>query len=103
MTSTTHTISSESPKAMSGKLFKTHYSSYEWLVMSFGLTNSLALFQWFMNNILGDLLDKCIVVYLNDILVYSNNLKEHKEHIRELLQHLRKHSLYAKGNKCEWR
>ena len=55
-----------------------------------------------MNDILGDLLDKCIVVYLNDILVYSDNLKEHKEHIRELLRHLRKHGLYAKANKCEW-
>ena len=66
-------------------MFKTRYGSYEWLVMPFGLTNSPATFQWFMNDILGDLLDKCIVVYLDDILVYSDNLKEHKEHIRELL------------------
>ena len=65
--------------------FKTCYGSYEWLVMPFGLTNSLAAFQRFMNDILGDLLDKCIVVYLDDILIYSDNLKEHKEHIRELL------------------
>ena len=83
-------------------MFKTHYGSYKWLVIPFGLTNSPAVFKQFMNDILGDLLDKCIVVYLDDILVYSNNLKEHKEHIRELLQHLRKHSLYAKANKCEW-
>ena len=82
--------------------FKTRYGSYEWLVMPFSLTNSLAAFQRFMNDILGDLLDKCIVVYLDDILVYSDNLKEHKEHIRKLLRHLRKHSLYAKANKCEW-
>ena len=53
--------------------------------MPFGLTNSPAVFQRFMNNILGDLLDKCIVVYLNDILIYSDNLKEHKDHICELL------------------
>ena len=70
--------------------------------MPFGLTNSLAVFQWFMNDILGDLLDKCIMVYLDDILVYSDNLKEHKEHIRELLRCLRKHGLYAKVNKCKW-
>ena len=82
--------------------FKTHYGSYEWLVMLFGLTNSPATFQRFMNDILGDLLDKCIMVYLNDILVYSNNLKEHKEHIHELLRRLRKHGLYTKANKCEW-
>ena len=66
--------------------------------MLFGLTNSLAAFKWFMNDILGDLLDKCIMVYLNDILIYSNNLKEHKEHICELLRCLRKHGLYAKAN-----
>ena len=81
--------------------FKTCYGSYEWLVMPFGLTNSPAVFQRFMNDILGDLLDKCIMVYLDDILVYSNNLKEHKEHIRELLRGLRKHGLHAKANKCE--
>ena len=66
-------------------MFKTRYGSYEWLVMPFGLTNSPATFQQFMNDILGDLLDKCIMVYLDDILVYSNNLKEHKEHIHKLL------------------
>ena len=82
--------------------FKTCYGSYEWLVMLFGLTNSLAAFQQFMNDILGDLLDKCIMVYLDDILVYSDTLKEHKEHIHKLLQRLRKHGLYAKANKCEW-
>ena len=49
--------------------------------MPFSLTNSPAVFQRFMNDILGDLLDKYIVVYLDDILVYSDNLKEHKEHI----------------------
>ena len=53
--------------------------------MPFSLTNSPAVFQRFMNNILGDLLEECIMVYLDDILVYSNNLKEHKEHIHELL------------------
>ena len=83
-------------------VFKTRYSSYEWLVMPFGLTNSPAAFQRFMNDILGDLLDKCIVVYLDDILVYSDNLKEHKEHICKLLLRLRKHGLYTKANKCKW-
>ena len=82
--------------------FKTGYGSYEWLVMPFGLTNSPSMFQWFMNDILGDLLDKCIMVYLDDILIYSNNLKEHKEHIPKLLQHLRKHGPYTKANKCKW-
>jgi hypothetical protein len=75
---------------------------FEWMVMPFGLTNSLAAFQRFMNNILGDMLDICVVVYLDDILIYSDNLKEHKEHVQELLCHLWKHGLFAKASKCKW-
>ena len=82
--------------------FQTHYSSFEWLVMPFGLTNRPAAFQQFMNNIFGDLLDQCMVVYLDNILIYSNNPKQHTKHIWEVLQWLQKHSLYAKAKKCEW-
>jgi hypothetical protein len=83
-------------------VFRTKYSSYEWMVMPFRLTNSLATFQRFMNDILGDMLDICVVVYLDDILIYSDNLKEHKEHIQELLRRLRKHRLFTKASKCKW-
>jgi hypothetical protein len=82
--------------------FHTKYGSYEWMVMPFRLTNSLAVFQQFMNDILGDMLDICVVIYLDDILIYSDNLKEHKEHVQELLCHLQKHRLFAKAEKCEW-
>jgi len=39
-----------------------------------------------MNNILGDLLDQCIVIYLDDILVYSDDPVQHREHIWEILK-----------------
>jgi len=38
-----------------------------------------SLFQRFMNELFADLLDICVIVYLNDILIYSENLKEHKK------------------------
>ena len=57
--------------------FRTHYGSFEWSVMPFGLTNASVAFQWFMNNIFSDLLDVCVVIYLDDILIYSNNMSEH--------------------------
>ena len=82
--------------------FQTHYGSFEWLVMPFRLTNGPAAFQWFMNDIFGDLLDQCIIVYLNNILIYSNNPKQHMKHVWEVLLWLWKHSLYAKAKKCEW-
>ena len=66
--------------------FRTHYGSFKWLVMPFGLTNGPAAFQRFMNNIFGDLLDQCIVVYLDDILIYSDNPEQHTKHIWEVLQ-----------------
>jgi len=50
--------------------FCTCYGSYEWLVMSFGLTNAPAAFQCFVNTVFADMLDVCVVVYLNDILIY---------------------------------
>ena len=57
--------------------FRTHYGSFEWSVMPFGLTNAPTAFQRFMNDIFSDLLDVCVVIYLNDILIYSNNMSEH--------------------------
>jgi Reverse transcriptase (RNA-dependent DNA polymerase) len=82
--------------------FRTHYSSFEWQVMPFGLTNSPAVFQRFMNYVFGDLLDVCVVVYLDNILIYSDDLAKHREHVCEVLRRLRKHGLFAKADKCEW-
>jgi hypothetical protein len=65
--------------------FRTRYGSYEWLVMPFGLTNAPAAFQRFVNSIFADLLDVCVVVYLDDILVYSEDEASHEEHVREVL------------------
>ena len=82
--------------------FQTCYSSFEWLVMPFGLTNGPTAFQRFMNDIFGDLLDQCIVVYLDNILIYSDNPEQHTKHVQEVLWHLQKHGLYAQAKKCEW-
>jgi hypothetical protein len=82
--------------------FRTHYGSYEWLVMPFGLTNTPAMFQRFVNTVFADILDVCVIVYLDDILIYSADKASHKEHVREVLCRLRKHGLYAKPEKCEF-
>ena len=68
--------------------FQTCYSSFKWLVMPFRLTNGPTAFQRFMNNIFGDLLDQCVVVYLDDILIYSDNPKQHTKHVQEVLWQL---------------
>src|SRR5258708_13728367 len=58
--------------------FCTQSRSYQWQVMPFGLSNALAAFQRFINDILGDLLDVCTVGYIDDILVYSDSLESHR-------------------------
>ena len=68
--------------------FRTHYGLYEWLVMPFGLTNAPSAFQRFMNTIFTDMLDVCIVVYLNNILIYLDNKEDHQKHVQEVLRRL---------------
>ena len=66
--------------------FCTHYSSFEWLVMPFGLTNAPVAFQCFINDIFSNLLNVCIIIYLDDILIYLEDMTQHKKHVKEVLQ-----------------
>ena len=70
--------------------------------MPFGLTNAPTAFQQFMNDIFSNLLDVCVIIYLDDILIYSNNMSERHRHVKEVLKHLHKAGLYAKAEKCEF-
>ena len=75
---------------------------YEYLVMSFGLTNAPAYFMYLMNSVFMPELDKFMVMFINDILIYSENEADHAEHLRIVLSRLREHKLYAKISKCEF-
>jgi hypothetical protein len=55
-----------------------------------------------MNDIFRPLLDKCVIVYLDDILVYSRTKKKHLEHLDQVLQLLRKNKLFGKLKKCDF-
>ena len=82
--------------------FKTRYEHYEFLVMSFGLTNASATFMDLMNKDFQPYLDRFFIVFIEDILVYSGSLEEHSEHLRIVLQTLRERQLYAKFSKCQF-
>jgi hypothetical protein len=82
--------------------FRTRYGHYEFLVMSFGLTNAPAAFMDMMNRIFKPFLDQFVVVFIDDILVFSKSKDEHEQHLRLILQTLREHKLYAKFSKCEF-
>src|SRR5260370_25230566 len=80
--------------------FHTCYGSFEWMVMPFGLSNAPAVFQCFINEVLGDLHDVCTIGYLDDILIYSDSLDNHCLHMSKILHCLREASLYANPKKC---
>lgn len=82
--------------------FYTRYRHYEFLVMSFRLTNAPATFMDLMNRVFRPYLDQFIIVFTDDILVYFKSSEEHEEHLRIALQTLRDHKLYVKFNKCEF-
>ena len=82
--------------------FTTRYGLYEYIVMSFGLTNAPTYFMNMMNKVFMEFLDKFVVVFIDDILVYSKNEEEHKEHLHLVLGKLKEHQLYAKFSKCEF-
>jgi hypothetical protein len=71
--------------------FSTRYGLYEYLVMSFRLTNAPAHFMYLINSVFMVELDKFIVVFIDDILVFSKNKKEHEGHLRIELQRLCDH------------
>jgi hypothetical protein len=68
--------------------FTMRYGLYEYLVVSFGLTNALAHFMYLMNSVFMPELDQFVVVFIDDILVYSKSSEEHEDHLRIVLQWL---------------
>ena len=82
--------------------FRTRYKHYEFLVMSFGLTNAPVAFMDLMNRVFKPFLDRFVIIIIDDILVYSKSKEEHEYHLKIALQTLRDHQLYAKFSKCEF-
>ncbi|CAI7777310.1 unnamed protein product [Closterium sp. NIES-54] len=82
--------------------FRTRYGSFEYTVMSFGLTNAPVNFQMTMNEAFRPLLDKCVIFYLDDILVYSRDKQQHVTDLEAVFSVLDKHPLLTNGSKCEF-
>ncbi|GJP58278.1 hypothetical protein CLOP_g22985 [Closterium sp. NIES-67] len=82
--------------------FRTRYRSYEYTVMPFGLTNAPSIFQLTMNGVFRDLLDKCVIIYMDDILIYSKTREQHLKDLEAVFQRLQQHRLITKGSKCEF-
>ncbi|XP_060775509.1 uncharacterized protein LOC132885169 [Neoarius graeffei] len=82
--------------------FNTPSGHYEYQVMPFGLTNAPAVFQALINDVLRDMINLYVFVYLDDILIFSKTVQEHRHHVRQVLQRLLQNNLFAKAQKCEF-
>ena len=68
--------------------------------MPYGLENAPSHFQHSMNLLLADLLDKCVLVYMDDILVYSKTAEEHVTHVKAVFERLAAKNWHVKEKKC---
>ncbi len=83
-------------------VFRTCYNHFEYVVMPFGLNNTLVGFQHLMNDVIPEYLDDFMVFYIDEIFVLSKNMEDHEHHVGLVLEKFQKIGLYAKLEKCEF-
>jgi len=78
--------------------------SFEPTVMFFGLTNSPAMFQVMINNLLRDLVVKeKVAVFIDDVMIATETEEGHNEIVEEVLRRLEENDLLVKPEKCRWK
>ena len=70
--------------------------------MPFGLCNAPAIFQWLMQNCLGELNLIYCLIYLDDIVIFLHTAEEHLHHPCVVFDQFREHSLKLKLSKCNF-
>lgn len=68
--------------------------------MPFGLTNTPAIFQHFIQSALCENLDVFWFVYLDDILIFSQPQEDRVDHVSKVLEKLWDHKLMTSAGKC---
>ena len=78
--------------------------SFEPMVMFFGLTNSLAIFQTIMNKILWDLINtEEVASFIDNIIVEMKEEERYDEVVAEVVKWLVENNLYVKPEKYKWK
>jgi hypothetical protein len=90
------------PEDVPKTAFVTTEGQYEFKVLPMGLSNAPATFQREMNSMFRDMINKSLLIYLDDILVMSDTADQHLQHLEAVLLRLREHKYRAKLSKCEF-
>lgn len=88
------------PEDIPKTTFRKHNGHFEFLVMSFGLSNVPSTFYSLMDDIFQPYLRKVILIFFNDILIYSQNWSDYLSHVRMAFSILKRHQLVIKREKC---
>jgi len=84
--------------------FTTHVGFFKPTVMFFGMTNSPAMFQAMMNEILRDMINEGkVAAFVDNVLVGTKTEEGHDEIVEEVLRRLEENDLYVKPEKCVWK
>jgi len=82
--------------------FTTPEGLFEPTVMFFGLTNSPAIFQAMMNELLRDLINTGkMAVFIDDVIIGTESEERHDKLVREVVKRLEENDLYVKLEKCQ--
>jgi hypothetical protein len=73
---------------------------FEWIVLTFGLKNAGATYQWAMNLIFHDLLGLLLEIYIDDIIVKSDGFNDHMVDLRVTFERMKKYGLWMNPLKC---
>lgn len=84
--------------------FKTHIGHFEYIAMSFGLTNSPSTFQALMNHVFKPFLREffIVLVFFDDISVYSSSWETHLTHLNQVLELMQANHFKASLQKCSF-
>lgn len=82
--------------------FKTKDKLYEWLAISFDISNAPCTFMREMTQVLKPLMKKSWVVHFDDVLIYSKIKEGHLDHLIQVCTIIRKESLCANVKNCSF-
>ena len=90
------------PRSKDLTTFRTRYGLYKYKVLPFGLTNGLAIYQQYINDVLFNYRNDFCTAYLDNIIIYFKDKLEYKGHVCKVLQQLREAGLQANIRKLEF-